>query len=139
MRRLITGHSRIHCGADTGLPVAIAMQWENFSTQLGDLHRQDFGLEAEQVRANMAELLTGLIGAPSQNDPGRIVVEKTSLNVLAFERLGRLLTASPLRPYRPRMAAMSPAHCCNATGAAPTASASPMSATRQADLNTGLI
>ncbi|WP_339745674.1 sulfotransferase [uncultured Maricaulis sp.] len=91
MRRLLTGHSRIHCGADTGLPVAIAMQWENFTTQLGDLHRQDFGLEAEQVRINMAELLTGLIGAPAEADPDLVVVEKTSLNILAFERLGRLL------------------------------------------------
>ncbi|WP_417492917.1 sulfotransferase family protein [Maricaulis sp.] len=91
MRRLLAGHSRIHCGPDTGLPVAIAMQWENFTTQLGDLHRQDFGLEAEQVRANMAELLTGLIGEPIQGQPGHLLVEKTSLNILAFERLGRLL------------------------------------------------
>lgn len=91
MRRLLAGHSRIHCGPDTGLPVAIAMQWENFTTQLGDLHRRDFGLEAEQVRANMAELLTGLIGEPIQGLPRHLLVEKTSLNILAFERLGRLL------------------------------------------------
>ncbi|WP_417483610.1 sulfotransferase family protein [Maricaulis salignorans] len=91
MRRLLAGHSRIHCGPDTGLPVAIAMQWENFTTQLGDLHRDDFGLEAEQVRANMAELLTGLIGEPIHGRPGHRLVEKTSLNILAFERLGRLL------------------------------------------------
>tara|TARA_R110000744_G_scaffold77899_4_gene153630 strand:- start:9740 stop:10537 length:798 start_codon:yes stop_codon:yes gene_type:complete len=91
MRRLLDGHSRIHCGPDTGLPVAIAMQWENFATQLGDLHRDDFGLEAEQVRANMAGLLTGLIGEVVRDRPGDLLVEKTSLNILAFERLGRLL------------------------------------------------
>ncbi|WP_417489627.1 sulfotransferase family protein [Maricaulis sp.] len=91
MRRLLAGHSRIHCGPDTGLPVAIAMQWKNFATQLGELHSQDFGLEAEQVRANMAELLTGLIGEPIDGLPGHRLVEKTSLNILAFERLGRLL------------------------------------------------
>jgi hypothetical protein len=91
MRRLVSGHSRIHCGPDTGLPVAIAMQWENFTTQLGDLHRQDFGLEAEAVRANMAGLLTGLIGEPVHGLPRQLLVEKTSLNILAFERLGRLL------------------------------------------------
>lgn len=91
MRRLLSGHSRIHCGPDTGLPVAIAMQWDNFATQLGELHRQDFDLNAEEVRANMASLLTGLLGEPIQGGAGRILVEKTSLNILAFERLGRLL------------------------------------------------
>tara|TARA_R110000868_G_scaffold92734_3_gene257274 strand:- start:4035 stop:4853 length:819 start_codon:yes stop_codon:yes gene_type:complete len=91
MRRLLSGHSRIHCGPDTGLPVSIAMQWDNFATQLGDLHEQDFDLNAEEVRGNMASLLTGLIGEPIQGDAARILVEKTSLNILVFERLGRLL------------------------------------------------
>ena len=94
MRRLLSGHSRIHCGPDTGLPVAIAMQWENFATQLGDLHRKDFGLEAEPVRANMARLLTGLIGEAVRERPHHLLVEKTSLNILAFEHLGRLLPAA---------------------------------------------
>jgi len=91
LRRLLSGHSRIHCGPDTGLPVAIAMQWENFTTQLGDLHRRDFGLQTEQVRANMAQLLTGLLGEPIDGEPSHLLIEKTSLNILAFERLGRLL------------------------------------------------
>jgi len=91
MRCLLSGHSRIHCGPDTGLPVAIAMQWENFATQLGDLHSRDFGLEAEEVRTNMAELLTGLLGEPVKDHPGHLLIEKTSLNILVFERLARLL------------------------------------------------
>lgn len=91
LRRLVEPHSRIHCGPDTGLPPAIAMQWQAFASQLGDLHASDFGLGAEDMRRAMAELLTGLFDTPLAADPRKVLIEKTSLNVAAFEQLGRML------------------------------------------------
>lgn len=91
LRRLIEPHSRIHCGPDTGLPPSIAMQWQAFAGQLGQLHAADFGIEAEDMRRAMADLLTGLIATPLAADPRRILVEKTSLNVAVFEQLAALL------------------------------------------------
>ena len=90
LRRLVEPHSRIHCGPDTGLPPAIAMQWQAFASQLGDLHARDFDLQAEDMRHAMAELLTGLFEVPLAADPRRVLIEKTSLNIAAFEQLGRL-------------------------------------------------
>ncbi|GLK53411.1 sulfotransferase family protein [Maricaulis virginensis] len=91
LRRLVEPHSRIHCGPDTGLPPAIAMQWQAFASQLGDLHARDFDLQAEDMRRAMAGLLTGLFEVPLAADPRRVLIEKTSLNIAAFEQLGRLL------------------------------------------------
>ncbi|MHA6288334.1 sulfotransferase family protein [Maricaulis sp. CAU 1757] len=91
LRRLLDAHSRIHCGPDTGLPPAIALQWQHFARGLGDLHARDFGLQAEAVRDTMARLMTDLIAAPLQTRPDHRLVEKTSLNITAFEALARLL------------------------------------------------
>ena len=91
LRRLLEPHSRIHCGPDTGLPPAIAMQWQAFANQLGTLHASDFGLEAEDVRHAMADLLAGLFDTPLAADPRQVLIEKTALNVAAFEQLGQML------------------------------------------------
>ncbi|WP_417486967.1 sulfotransferase family protein [Maricaulis sp.] len=91
LRRLLEPHRHVHCGPDTGLPPSIAMQWQNFARELGPLHAQDFDLGAEDMRRTMADLLTGMIGAPLDQPPVKVLVEKTSLNVAAFDPLGRLL------------------------------------------------
>jgi len=91
LRRLLMGHTHIHCGPDTGLPTSIAMQWKNFHDTLGTLHKTEFGLAPGQVRTVMADLLTGLIGEPLKSDDIRVLVEKTSLNILAFKPLATLL------------------------------------------------
>lgn len=91
LRRLIEPHRRVHCGPDTGLPPSIAMQWQNFARELGPLHARDFDVGAEDMRRTMAELLTGMIGAPLETPGVDILVEKTTLNVAAFDLLGRLL------------------------------------------------
>lgn len=94
LRRLLSMHTRIHCGPDTGLPPSLAMQWNAFAANLGDLHQQDFDLDREAVRSNMAELLTGLIATPIKDAPHKRLVEKTSLNVIAFTALAELLPAA---------------------------------------------
>ncbi|RKQ95586.1 sulfotransferase family protein [Maricaulis maris] len=91
LRRLIEPHRHVHCGPDTGLPPSIAMQWQNFARELGPLHARDFDLGAEDMRQSMAELLTGMISAPLDTPGVEVLVEKTSLNVAAFDPLGRLL------------------------------------------------
>lgn len=91
LRRLIEPHSRLHCGPDTGLPPSIAMQWQNFARELGPLHARDFDLGAEDMRFTMAGLLTGMIGTPLDQPEVEMLVEKTTLNVAAFEPLARLL------------------------------------------------
>jgi len=94
LRRLLVGHPHIHCGPDTGLPTSIALQWQNFHQTLGSLHKTEFDLEGEQVRSVMADLLTGLIGEPIKTDGTQVLVEKTSLNILAFKPLAELLPAA---------------------------------------------
>lgn len=91
LRRLLEPHRHVHCGPDTGLPPSIAMQWQNFARELGPLHAQDFDLGAEDMRRTMADLLTGMISAPLDQPSIKVLVEKTSLNVAAFDPLGRLL------------------------------------------------
>jgi hypothetical protein len=91
LRRLLAMHSRIHCGPDTGLPPSLAMQWNAFAANLGDLHQKDFDLDRERVRVNMAELLTGLIATPIKDAPHKRLIEKTSLNVIAFTALAELM------------------------------------------------
>lgn len=91
LRRLLEPHRHVHCGPDTGLPPSIAMQWQNFARELGPLHAQDFDLGAEEMRRTMADLLTGMISAPLDQPSIKVLVEKTSLNVAAFDPLGRLL------------------------------------------------
>lgn len=91
LRRLVEPHTLVHCGPDTGLPPSIAMQWQAFASQLGELHAREFYVGAEDMRRTMAELLRGLLEAPLEGNPKRILIEKTSLNVAAFEQLGALL------------------------------------------------
>ncbi|BDW99350.1 sulfotransferase family protein [Maricaulis maris] len=91
LRRLIEPHSRVHCGPDTGLPPSIAMQWQNFARELGPLHARDFDLGTDDMRRTMADLLTGMIGTPLDQPEVKVLVEKTTLNVAAFEPLARLL------------------------------------------------
>ena len=91
LRALLAGHSRLACGPDTGLPPSIAFQWNAFATQLGTLHAAEFDMDGEAVRANMARLLTELIGEPVRGTPQHLLVEKTALNVVAFEPLAKLL------------------------------------------------
>jgi hypothetical protein len=91
MRRMLAPHGRIACGPDTGLPPSIAMQWQAFASQLGDLHARDFDLKAEDVRRAMAELLTGLFDPTLARSRDQILIEKTSLNVAVFEQLARML------------------------------------------------
>lgn len=91
LRRLLTADRRIHCGADTGVAAAIAMQWDAFASQLATLHADSFDLPPDAVRANMAELVDDLLGVPLRHYPECRVVEKTALNVVTFERLAALL------------------------------------------------
>ena len=91
LRRMLSPHSRIECGPDTGLAPSIAMQWQAFAQQLGDLHARDFDLQAEDMRQAMAALLTGLFETPLTRFPDHVLIEKTALNVAVFEHLGRLL------------------------------------------------
>jgi hypothetical protein len=91
LRRMLSPHSRIECGPDTGLAPSIAMQWQAFSQQLGELHARDFDLHADDMRQAMASLLTGLFETPLTRFPDHVLIEKTALNVAVFEQLGRML------------------------------------------------
>ncbi len=91
LRRMLSPHSRIECGPDTGLAPSIAMQWQAFSQQLGELHARDFDLHAEDMRQAMASLLTGLFETPLTRFPDHVLIEKTALNIAVFEQLGRML------------------------------------------------
>ena len=88
MRRFLSGHPQIRCGADTGIAPAIAMQAADFAAKLGSLHQTEFHLADAQVRAIFGKLVAKCLGAGGD---GRIVCEKTSLNILVFERLAMLL------------------------------------------------
>lgn len=87
LRSLLSTHPRLYCGSDTSLAPPIVLQWRNFSAALGALHARDFGLNAEHVRREMADLLLGLI---DQGD-GRVVCEKSPLNILVFADLAAMI------------------------------------------------
>lgn len=120
LRRVLAPHSLVHCGPDTGLPPSIAMQWQNFAGQLGAMHRQDFGIEAEDMRRAMAELLTGLLDTPLAADPAMLLVEKTSLNIAAFTQLAQLLPGARfihvVRDGRDTAASLLARDWCDANG-----------------------
>ncbi|WP_375204449.1 sulfotransferase family protein [Hyphococcus sp.] len=91
LRRLLARHPEILAGPDTGAAPAIAFQWRNYAQSLGGLHEKYFDLKPDYVADTMGRFLEGLLRAEREQ---RTIVEKTSLNVVAFEALSVILPAA---------------------------------------------
>ncbi len=71
------------------MALALAMQAGNFTSTLGSLHSKEFYLKDGDVRRIMGRVVDKCLKSSSREQ--RIVCEKTSLNVLVFERLADML------------------------------------------------
>lgn len=91
LRKILATHPRFRTGPDTGAAPAVAFQWREFATNLGNLHRDYFDLDDDAVAAIMGRFLAAIL---RQDGEPRIVFEKTSLNAVAFEPLARILPAA---------------------------------------------
>jgi hypothetical protein len=88
LRRLLAQHPDILAGFDTGVAPSVAFQWRNFATSLGSLHQEFFFLNPKTVSTIMGRMLEGALRAEGEK---RIIFEKTSLNIVAFEAIGEML------------------------------------------------
>jgi len=94
LRAIIAGHSRLHCGPDCGILPGMALQWRNISTTLGDLHRDYFNLPPEKIRQNFATAIARIVENPLAASGKHRALEKTALNVLAFQDLAVLFPSA---------------------------------------------
>ena len=88
LRRLLAQHPGVLAGSDTAIAPSVAFQWRNFAQSLGTLHQEFFDLEPEAVSGIMGRFLEGSLRAENER---RIIFEKTSINVAAFEALADML------------------------------------------------
>ncbi len=91
LRKVIARHPRILAGPDTGAAPSIALQWRNYAQSLGDLHEKFFDLQPDYVAETMGRFLETILRAEGET---RIIIEKTSLNVAAFDALATILPAA---------------------------------------------
>ena len=91
LRKVIARHPRILAGPDTGAAPSIAFQWRNYAQSLGGLHEKYFDLQPDYVAETMGRFLETILRAEGET---RIILEKTSLNVAAFEALAVILPAA---------------------------------------------
>lgn len=89
LRRHLVAHPDIVCGPDTGMAPAIAAQAANFRANLASLHKKDFALDEDEVQQLFGRLIARLLSADRSAE--RVLIEKTSLNVVVFERLAAML------------------------------------------------
>ena len=90
LRAILSAHSQIFCGPDSGILPGLALQWREFSTQLGALHHDHLSLDARTVRENFATAIWNLLAEAPAAANKTIIVEKTPLNILAFLDLAAL-------------------------------------------------
>lgn len=90
LRALVNAHPRIFSGPDHGTLPGLPLQWRDFAANLGELHAQAFGLSAQTVRENFAQVLSALIDQSPAAKASDLVVEKSAMNVLIFEDLAAL-------------------------------------------------
>ena len=91
LRKMLARHPGVLAGPDTGTAPAIAYQWRNYAASLGGLHEKYFELEPDDVARNMGAFLEGILRAEGET---RIILEKTSLNIAAFEALSVILPSA---------------------------------------------
>jgi hypothetical protein len=91
LRKMLARHPAILAGPDTGAAPAVAFQWRNYAQSLGGLHENYFDLKPDYVAETMGRFLENILRAENET---RIIVEKTSLNVAAFDALSVILPAA---------------------------------------------
>ena len=91
LRALANSHPDIAAGPDTNICAPLCAQYNDFATNLGALHRDHFDLPPKTVQQNFAEYIAALFGNAKQPGRTRRVLEKSALNVLAFEQLHAML------------------------------------------------
>lgn len=91
LRKIIARHPRVLAGPDTGAAPSIGLQWRNYAQSLGGLHEKYFDLEPDYVAETMGRFLETILRAESET---RIILEKTSLNITAFDALAVILPAA---------------------------------------------
>lgn len=90
LRAILSAHPHIFCGPDSGILPGLALQWREFATQLGALHESDFALAPDAVKKNFSKAIWTLLAEAPAASRKRLVVEKTPLNLLAFNDLAHL-------------------------------------------------
>ena len=88
LRRFLARHPRVLAGADTAIAPSVAFQWRHFAQSLSTLHQDFFELAPEDVAGIMGRFLEGSLRADNEL---RIIVEKTSVNVAAFDALADMM------------------------------------------------
>ena len=88
LRKMIARHPCVLAGPDTGAAPSIALQWRNYAQSLGGLHEKYFDLQPDYVAETMGRFLETILRAEGET---RIILEKTSLNVAAFDALATIL------------------------------------------------
>ncbi|GJL91679.1 sulfotransferase family protein [Hyphococcus sp.] len=88
LRRFLARHPDILAGPDTAIAPSVAFQWRHFAQSLGSLHKEYFDLEPAAVSAILGRFLEGALRAEHER---RIILEKTSVNVAAFEALADMM------------------------------------------------
>ena len=89
LRAILHQHPKIYCGSDGGVTPGLPMQWADMATALGDLHANSFNLSRGYVRKQFAKAMRRLM-TPTHSMKHPVIVEKTPLNLLAFEPLSAL-------------------------------------------------
>lgn len=89
LRVMLDAHPAISCGPDVG-HVAMTMTSADFEATLGGLHREHFFLETEAIRRNFAQAIAAPMERRAASLGKRRWADKTALNILVFEQLGRL-------------------------------------------------
>ena len=91
LRALASSHPDIAAGPDTNICAPLCAQYNDFATNLGALHRDHFNLPPKTVQQNFAEYIAALFGNAKQPERTKRILEKSALNVLAFEQLHAML------------------------------------------------
>jgi hypothetical protein len=89
LRVILDAHPSISCGPDVG-HVALTMTSADFETTLGDLHREHFHLERDEVRARFARAIAAPMRKRASLNAKRRWADKSAFNVLVFDRLAAL-------------------------------------------------
>ncbi len=123
LRAILSAHPHIFCGPDTGILPGLALQWRAFSSQLGELHEAHFALAPQAVNKNFSTALWKLLAKAPATSQSRLIVEKTPLNVLAFQDLAILFPNAKfihvVRDGRDVVASLLQRDWCNPTSGKP--------------------
>ena len=91
LRCVLNAHPEIFCGPDSGVMPSLALQWGHIASNLGELHEKHFALGHSDVKHIFARAIWRLLADAATQRGQPVVVEKSPLNIVAFETLAAIL------------------------------------------------